>query len=207
MIIPNHTWLAEKVKKDECTQKKNIKLLLLVSHAITDRLNAESTASQVICFGFEKERGKRTAIIKNCRIGLFFYSYWHFACKYKYQFELFKVKVCNRLKSLTYQPKYIVLQTVNLSLIPTTLSQIKSTDGPNQTPFSEFAMALQQHTVQPHFVLVPFFAQGHMIPVIVMARVLTHRGVLVTLVSTPNNASRFEKTLFRAAVLVCRKNS
>ncbi|XP_054785073.1 UDP-glycosyltransferase 73D1-like [Prosopis cineraria] len=56
-------------------------------------------------------------------------------------------------------------------------------------------MALQQ----PHFVLVPLFAQGHMIPMIDMARVLAERGVVVTLVSTPSNASRFEHTIHRAS--------
>nr|UXY92013.1 UDP-glycosyltransferase UGT15 [Glycyrrhiza glabra] len=50
----------------------------------------------------------------------------------------------------------------------------------------------------PHFVLVPLLAQGHMIPMIDMARILAEKGVIVTLVSTPNNASRFEPTICRA---------
>ncbi|TKY53007.1 UDP-glycosyltransferase 73D1 [Spatholobus suberectus] len=53
--------------------------------------------------------------------------------------------------------------------------------------------------MQPHFVLVPLFAQGHMIPMIDMAKILAEQGVLVTLVSTPQNASRFEQTICRAA--------
>ncbi|XP_027349165.1 UDP-glycosyltransferase 73D1-like [Abrus precatorius] len=52
---------------------------------------------------------------------------------------------------------------------------------------------------QPHFVLVPLLAQGHMIPMIDMARILAERGVIVTLVSTPHNASRFEQIIVRAA--------
>ncbi|XP_020213875.1 UDP-glycosyltransferase 73D1-like [Cajanus cajan] len=52
---------------------------------------------------------------------------------------------------------------------------------------------------QPHFVLVPLLAQGHMIPMIDMARILAERGVIITLVSTPHNASRFEQTIIRAA--------
>ncbi|KAI4300366.1 hypothetical protein L6164_033754 [Bauhinia variegata] len=52
---------------------------------------------------------------------------------------------------------------------------------------------------QPHFVLVPLLAQGHMIPMIDMARLLAERGVIVTLVTTPYNASRFEQTIHRAA--------
>ena len=58
-------------------------------------------------------------------------------------------------------------------------------------------MALQLK--QPHFVLVPLLAQGHMIPMIDMARILAGRGVIVTLVTTPHNASRFEHTISRAA--------
>ncbi|KAJ1376396.1 UDP-glycosyltransferase family, conserved site [Sesbania bispinosa] len=50
----------------------------------------------------------------------------------------------------------------------------------------------------PHFVLVPLLAQGHMIPMIDIARILAERGVIVTLVSTPHNASRFEQTICRA---------
>ncbi|XP_027367705.1 UDP-glycosyltransferase 73D1-like [Abrus precatorius] len=49
-----------------------------------------------------------------------------------------------------------------------------------------------------HFVLVPLFAQGHMIPMIDMAKILGQQGVIVTLVSTPQNASRFEQTICRA---------
>ncbi|KAK7267815.1 hypothetical protein RIF29_20494 [Crotalaria pallida] len=52
---------------------------------------------------------------------------------------------------------------------------------------------------KPHFVLVPLLAQGHMIPMIDMARILAQQGVLVTLVSTPQNASRFKDTIYRAA--------
>lgn len=57
-------------------------------------------------------------------------------------------------------------------------------------------MALQP--MQPHFVLVPLFAQGHMIPMIDMAKILAEQGVVVTLLSTPQNASRFEQTICRA---------
>ncbi|CAA7403130.1 unnamed protein product [Spirodela intermedia] len=41
-----------------------------------------------------------------------------------------------------------------------------------------------------HFVLVPFVAQGHIIPTLDLARLLAERGVLVTLVTTPLNLSR-----------------
>ncbi|KAK6943901.1 UDP-glucuronosyl/UDP-glucosyltransferase [Dillenia turbinata] len=51
---------------------------------------------------------------------------------------------------------------------------------------------------QPHFVLIPLMAQGHMIPMIDMARLLAEHGVLVSLVTTPQNASRFQSTIQRA---------
>ncbi|KAH7553494.1 hypothetical protein JRO89_XS12G0018600 [Xanthoceras sorbifolium] len=51
---------------------------------------------------------------------------------------------------------------------------------------------------QLHFVLFPFMAQGHMIPMIDIARLLAQRGVIITIVTTPYNAARFEKPLARA---------
>lgn len=59
-------------------------------------------------------------------------------------------------------------------------------------------MSLQLSEAQPHFVLIPLMAQGHAIPMIDMARVLAERGVIVTLVTTPHNASRLHSTILRA---------
>ena len=52
---------------------------------------------------------------------------------------------------------------------------------------------------QLHFVLVPLLAQGHMIPMMDMARLLAERDVVVSLITTPSNASRFENIIHRAA--------
>lgn len=60
-------------------------------------------------------------------------------------------------------------------------------------------MAFQ--TKNLHFVLVPLFAQGHMIPMIDMARILAEKNVMVTLVTTPQNTSRFHNTIQRATKL------
>ncbi|KAF3579062.1 hypothetical protein DY000_02029264 [Brassica cretica] len=49
-----------------------------------------------------------------------------------------------------------------------------------------------------HFVLFPFMAQGHMIPMVDIARLLAQRGVTITIVTTPHNASRFKNVLNRA---------
>ncbi|MCE3052452.1 hypothetical protein HAX54_052677 [Datura stramonium] len=49
-----------------------------------------------------------------------------------------------------------------------------------------------------HFVLFPFMAQGHMIPMIDIARLLAQRGVLITILSTPSNANRFKSVIDRA---------
>ncbi|KDO45022.1 hypothetical protein CISIN_1g011142mg [Citrus sinensis] len=51
---------------------------------------------------------------------------------------------------------------------------------------------------QLHFVLFPFLAQGHMIPMIDIARLLAQRGVIITIVTTPVNAARFNGILARA---------
>ncbi|KAJ4723648.1 Glycosyltransferase [Melia azedarach] len=49
-----------------------------------------------------------------------------------------------------------------------------------------------------HFALFPFMAQGHMIPMIDIAKLLAQRGVIVTIFTTPLNAARFKPTLDRA---------
>ncbi|CAN8316722.1 unnamed protein product [Cochlearia groenlandica] len=53
-------------------------------------------------------------------------------------------------------------------------------------------------TTQLHFVLFPFMAQGHMIPMVDIARLLAQRGVTITIVTTPHNADRFKNVLNRA---------
>ncbi|XP_065855312.1 UDP-glycosyltransferase 73D1-like [Euphorbia lathyris] len=54
---------------------------------------------------------------------------------------------------------------------------------------------------QPHFVLIPLFTQGHLIPIIDMAKLIAQRGVIVSLVTTPQNASRFNGIIHRATTL------
>ncbi|XP_058205165.1 UDP-glycosyltransferase 73C6-like [Rhododendron vialii] len=53
-------------------------------------------------------------------------------------------------------------------------------------------------TQQLHFILFPLMAQGHMIPVIDIAKLLAQRGVTVTIVTTPHNANRFRAIVARA---------
>ncbi|CAA7042110.1 unnamed protein product [Microthlaspi erraticum] len=55
------------------------------------------------------------------------------------------------------------------------------------------------HSDSPlHFVLFPFMAQGHMIPMVDIARLLAHRGVTITIITTPHNADRFKNVINRA---------
>ncbi|GJN35887.1 hypothetical protein PR202_gb24702 [Eleusine coracana subsp. coracana] len=54
---------------------------------------------------------------------------------------------------------------------------------------------------KPHFVLVPFMAQGHTIPMIDMAHLLVKHGALVSFITTPGNATRIESTIDRAREL------
>ncbi|CAL5422280.1 unnamed protein product [Camellia sinensis] len=57
-------------------------------------------------------------------------------------------------------------------------------------------MALQNHH-QLHFILVPFMAPGHFIPMIDLAKLLAQQGVTVTVVTTPVIASRFRPIIDR----------
>ncbi|KAG6752883.1 hypothetical protein POTOM_042923 [Populus tomentosa] len=58
-------------------------------------------------------------------------------------------------------------------------------------------MASQSH--QLHFVLFPLMAQGHMIPMFDIAKMLARHGVIVTIVTTQLNAKRVAIPLARAA--------
>ncbi|XP_049355223.1 UDP-glycosyltransferase 73C4-like [Solanum verrucosum] len=53
-------------------------------------------------------------------------------------------------------------------------------------------------TMKPHFVLLPFMAQGHMIPMIDIARLLAQRGVIITILTTRSNADRFKNVVDHA---------
>ncbi|EYU38580.1 hypothetical protein MIMGU_mgv1a006196mg [Erythranthe guttata] len=46
---------------------------------------------------------------------------------------------------------------------------------------------------QPHFILFPLMAQGHMIPIMDIATMLSERGVASTILTTPHNAARFHR--------------
>lgn len=59
-------------------------------------------------------------------------------------------------------------------------------------------MASEGSCQQPQFVLFPFLAQGHMIPMIDTARLLAQHGAAITIVTTPANAARFKTIVARA---------
>ncbi|KDO45236.1 hypothetical protein CISIN_1g038151mg [Citrus sinensis] len=54
-----------------------------------------------------------------------------------------------------------------------------------------------QASSQLHFVLFPFLIQGHIIPMIDIARLLAKQGAFVTIVTTPKNAARFQNVIER----------
>ncbi|CAH1414726.1 unnamed protein product [Lactuca virosa] len=49
-----------------------------------------------------------------------------------------------------------------------------------------------------HFTLLPLMAQGHMIPMVDIARMLAQHGVLVTIITTPFNVDHFKSVTDRA---------
>lgn len=57
------------------------------------------------------------------------------------------------------------------------------------------SMASKSH--QLHFILFPYMAQGHMIPMVDIARLLAQHGVIITIITSPLNSKRFASTLAR----------
>ncbi|KAI7747222.1 hypothetical protein M8C21_008476 [Ambrosia artemisiifolia] len=53
-------------------------------------------------------------------------------------------------------------------------------------------------TKDVHFVLLPLMQQGHMIPMIDIARILANHHATVTIITTPVNATRFKPAIDRA---------
>ncbi|KAJ0087988.1 hypothetical protein Patl1_32267 [Pistacia atlantica] len=59
-------------------------------------------------------------------------------------------------------------------------------------------MASESQPCQPHFVLIPLMAQGHLLPAVDIAKLLAQRNVIVTIVTTPLNAARFSNIINRS---------
>ncbi|KAL0427050.1 UNVERIFIED_CONTAM: UDP-glycosyltransferase 73C3 [Sesamum latifolium] len=57
-------------------------------------------------------------------------------------------------------------------------------------------MSIQEQ--KPHCVLLPYMAQGHMIPMVDLARLLADHGVTISILTTPVNAARFQSIVDRA---------
>ncbi|KAI3684531.1 hypothetical protein L6452_33755 [Arctium lappa] len=54
----------------------------------------------------------------------------------------------------------------------------------------------------PHFVLFPFMSQGHTIPLLYFSRVLSDRGISVTIITTPANYSAVKATVKNDSISV-----
>ncbi|GKA46681.1 UDP-glycosyltransferase 73E1-like protein [Tanacetum coccineum] len=53
-------------------------------------------------------------------------------------------------------------------------------------------------TTDLHFVMFPLMAQGHMVPMVDIARMLAQRGATITIITTPLIANRFRPVISRA---------
>ncbi|GLT92271.1 hypothetical protein SLE2022_101160 [Rubroshorea leprosula] len=51
---------------------------------------------------------------------------------------------------------------------------------------------------QPHFIFIPFMAQGHLIPLIDIAKLFAEHNALVTIIATPSSLARSGPTIYRA---------
>lgn len=60
--------------------------------------------------------------------------------------------------------------------------------------------AMDSQTNQLHFIMFPIMAQGHMIPMVDIAKMFAQREVIITIVTTPHNAARFKETIERATL-------
>ncbi|GKC72065.1 hypothetical protein Tco_1117948, partial [Tanacetum coccineum] len=63
-------------------------------------------------------------------------------------------------------------------------------------------MTLKLITNDLHFLLIPFLAPGHTIPMIDMAKLLAQQHVMVTIVTTPLNAIRYSPSLKKTGLQV-----
>ncbi|XP_050113612.1 UDP-glycosyltransferase 73C1-like [Malus sylvestris] len=78
-----------------------------------------------------------------------------------------------------------ILLLIDLALIPSIV-------------ICSISMDSHKENQQIHFVLFPFMAQGHMIPMIDIARLLAQQGIVITILTTPRNAARYQTVISRA---------
>nr|XP_034579782.1 UDP-glycosyltransferase 73C1-like [Setaria viridis] len=74
-----------------------------------------------------------------------------------------------------------------------------STMAPTEPAVAATAPVKTRPRPASHFVLVPFVAQGHIIPLVDLARILAERGARATVVTTPLNVARLRGAAEHAA--------
>ncbi|XP_021770520.1 UDP-glycosyltransferase 73C3-like [Chenopodium quinoa] len=52
--------------------------------------------------------------------------------------------------------------------------------------------------IEPHVIVIPLMSQSHLIPMIDLSKLLAQRGLIVTIITTPRNALRYQATIDRA---------
>ncbi|KAI7751518.1 hypothetical protein M8C21_022430 [Ambrosia artemisiifolia] len=116
--------------------------------------------------------------------------------------------VCKAVKRVMDEEKEGEERRENAKYLKEMAAQAIEEGGSSQVNLNLFIEDIRLHTnkemVPPstdlHFVLFPLMAQGHMVPMVDIARILAQRGAIVTIIATPLVANRFRSIISRAIV-------
>jgi len=106
--------------------------------------------------------------------------------------------VANSDENSVYKEKAWIHEIISTKSFPVSVKSLSSSVHKQTLLGSmakQFIGANGCNDQRPHFVLVPFMAQGHTIPMIDMAFLIARRGALVSFITTPVNAARIRPVI------------